>query len=196
MSRDPLDVSFAVHEAGHAVVATLTGLAVRYATLAARGGGALVVLRGRRSGFPPKESIAVSCAGMIAQDIAGTDERWDIAQDSHAGDVTDIRADARAWHAKIGDATVQAIIEQSWALAFDVVVDNYGAVLAVAERLLDSRKALTGPEIRACVNAAPTARPDQVPADGRTFWLPDHSSLRNWGPAARRPRKTPARRAA
>jgi hypothetical protein len=181
--------SYAVHEAGHAVVAILTGIAVRYATIAPRGGGGVVVLRPRRRDFPAQESIAISCAGMIAEDVAGTDERWDIAEASQGGDITNIRDDARAWHAASGAATVLGLCERSWAMAFDLVVDNYGAVLAVAEQLLTSCKALTGPEIRACINNAPTVRPTSVPADGRAFWIPSYSSLRNWGPAARRKRK-------
>lgn len=186
-------ISVAVHEAGHAVVALLTGVAVRYATIAPRDGGGMVVLRPRRSGFPAQESIAISCAGLIAQDVAGTDERWRIAEASHAGDITDIRADARAWHAASDGVTVLDLIARSWAMAFDLVVDNYGAVIAVAERLLSSRKALTGPEIRASINGASAVRPDSVPADGRSFWIPTYSGMRNWGPAANRRRKTASR---
>ncbi|MFI9553137.1 M50 family metallopeptidase [Nonomuraea endophytica] len=181
---DPGQISVAIHEAGHAVVASLTGITVRYATLASRDGGGIVVLRPRRTGFPAQESIAISCAGMIAQDVAGTDERWDIAEMSDAGDIRHIRADARAWHAASDGVTVLDLITRSWAMAFDLVLDNYGAVLAVAERLLLSSKALTGPEIRACINGAPTIRPHPVPADGHTFWIPRYSSLRSWGPAA------------
>lgn len=182
-------ISVAVHEAGHAVVATLTGIAVRYATLAARDGGGVVVPHPRRGGFPAQEMIAITCAGLIAEDVAGTAERWDIAEASHAGDITSIRADARAWHAASDGVTVLDLAARSWEMAFDLVVDNYGAVLAVAEQLLSSRKALTGSQIRACVNSATTIRPNLVPADGRTFWIPSYSGLRNWGPAARRRRK-------
>lgn len=187
---DPGQVSAAVHEAGHAVVATLTGIAVRYATLAPRTGGGAVVLRPRRAGFPAQDSVAISCAGIIAQDVAGTDERWDIAEMSGAGDIRNIRDDAQLWHAAASDgATVLDLINRSWVMAFDLIIDNYGAVLAVAERLLLSNKALTGPEIRACINGAPTVQPDDVPADGRTFWIPRYSTLRNWGPAANSKRK-------
>lgn len=190
MEAPDLDqISVAVHEAGHAVVATLTSIAVRYATLASRDGWGVVVIRPRRTGFPAQESIAVSCAGLIAQDVAGTDHRGNIVEMSDDGDITHIRTYARAWHAASDGVTVLDLITRSWAMAFDLVVNNYGAVLAVAERLLTSSRALTGPEIRTCINAASTVRPDSVAADGHTFWVPDYSSLRNWGPAASRRRK-------
>ncbi|MEV4212557.1 M50 family metallopeptidase [Micromonospora sp. NPDC049662] len=182
-------ISTAVHEAGHAVVATLTGIAVRYATLAPRDGVGVVVLRPRRGGFPALESIAISCAGLIAEDVAGTDERWGIAEASQDGDVTNIRAAARDWHAASDGVTVLDLIARSWELAFDLVLNHYGAVLAVAEHLLSSRRALTGPQIRGCISSAPTMRPESVPADAHAFWIPNYVSLRNWGPAARRRRK-------
>lgn len=189
---DPDKISVAVHEAGHAVVAVLTGCAVRYATLAPRGAAGAVVLRPRRTGFPRQETIAVSCAGLIAEDMVGVDDRWDITYASDGdgdGDIAAIRDDARAWHAASDGATVLDLAARSWAMAFDLIVHNYGAVLAVAEALLSSRRALTGRQIRVRINGAPAVRPEAVPDDGRTFWVPEYSVLRNWGPAPRRRRK-------
>jgi len=179
--------SIAIHEAGHAVVATITGITVRYATLAPRDGGGMVVLRPRRTGFPARESIAISCAGMIAQDVAG-EERWFIVEESDPGDVANIRDDARRWHAASEGVTVLDLITQAWEVAYDLIVNHYGAVLAVAERLMTSRTALTGPEIRTCIDTAPAESPSSLTPGGRTFWVPEYSSLRNWGPSPSKPR--------
>jgi len=171
-------ISVAVHEAGHAVAAIRLGVAVRYATIAPRDGGGAVVLRPLRTGFPAQAAIAISCAGLVAQDVAGVDGRWVIVDGAEA-DVTSIRQYARSWHAACDDATVLGLIAMSWAMAFDLVVANYGAVLAVADRLMSSRSALSGPEIREIVDDAPAVAPTSVPSDGRDFWVPGYSGLRN-----------------
>ena len=183
-TTDPDQASIAIHEAGHAVTAICFGFGVRYATIAPRNGGGVVVLNPRRRGFPAQATIASCCAGMISQDVSGVDERWNIVEDSQADDITNIRAYARAWHAASDGVTVLDLITRSWEVAYDLIVDHYGAVLAVAQQLLSSRRALTGHEIRSCFNGAPVVRPDPVPADGRTFWVPAYSRLRNWGPSA------------
>jgi hypothetical protein len=178
----PARVATAVHEAGHAVVATLAGLSIRYVSIAALGGGGVTVVRDRRT-FPMLEMTAVLCAGMAAEDITGVEDRWEIVDSSASGDVKNIREACREWHAGADGVTVLDLAARSWALAFDMVVENYGAVLAVAERLHAGRKALTGPEVRACIAGASTMRPEVLAEDGRTFWVPAYSALRNWGPA-------------
>jgi hypothetical protein len=191
---EPDRIDTAVHEAGHAVTAILAGFSVRYATLHPRNRdyAGMVVLHDRRR-WPRQESLAISCAGMIAQDVAGTDERRSITELSDQGDILAIREYARRWHASTDDgATVLDLIARSWELAFDLVVENYGAVIAVAERLLTSRRAVTGTQIHTCMASAPTIRPDEVPTDARQFWVPDYSALRSWKPAASRRKRTPA----
>lgn len=187
---DPYRLQTAVHEAGHAVVATLTGFSVEYATIAARRAAGAVMLRPRRR-WPHHETVAISCAGMVAEDVVDTGDRWEIVEASHSGDVTEIRDGARRWHAtRPDDSTVLGLIGEAWATAYDLVTGHYGAVLDVTARLLTSRKTLTGREIKTLIAAAPTVTPPPpLTDDGRTFWVPPYTSLRSWGPATRRRRQ-------
>jgi hypothetical protein len=165
------------HEAAHAVVATLRGIPVRYTTIRPRRAGWAGGTCVRHSKTETWESYgALLAAGPIADDIYG-ERRPDLAQGD--GDVDylrtmarQVRQETRAGRPPIGakvarTASVQTIAKLAWAEAYRDVTANYGAVLAVADRLLSSRHTLAGPEIRDIVASA-------APADApRASWAAD-----------------------
>jgi hypothetical protein len=175
------------HEAAHAVVATVRGIAVRYTTTRPRRagwGGATCV---RHSKAETWEAYgALLAAGPIADDLYG-ERRPDLAQGD--GDLDylrtmarQVRQETRAGRPPIGakvaqTASVQTIAKFAWAEAYRDLIANYGAVLAVADRLLSSRHTLAGPEIRDIVaSAAPVGAPRAGWA--ADFWPPWF--MKNW----------------
>lgn len=178
--RDSGQVSLALHEAAHAVVAIQTGISVRYATVAARSGGGRVVLRNRRSGWPWMGTLATFAAGAIVEDVADRANRYAIADDS-ADDIEAIRAIARQWCRERSDAaTVLDLVTRAWATAFNLVIEHYGAILAVAEQLLVDRSAVTGVQVRQHVATAGQVRPESIHDDAHTLWITRYSHLRKW----------------
>jgi hypothetical protein len=185
------------HEAAHAVIATLHGIPVRYTTIRPRRrdyGGVTVVRH--RADETWQAYGALLCAGPIADDIYGT-RRPDLARG--VGDLAhlrtmarQVRQETRAGRPPAGvtvtrTASVQAIARIAWAQAHRDLVANYGAVLAVAERLLACRRTLAGPELRDIVASAP---PAEMP---RAIWAADFWPpwfMPGWWTTAR---KTPPR---
>lgn len=175
----------AVHEAAHGVVGVLRDLPVRYATIRARDGGGLLQMNQRRRGSPSRDLIALLAAGAIGEDVAGVC-RWDAA-DSAYDDVRYLRDVAWDWfRAEPDGPTVLDLIANSWAMAHDLIVDNWGAIVAVAVRLVTDRRAVTAAEIRRTITAADRrVCPDPVDHDDdlrdpRTFWVKDHLQFRKW----------------
>ena len=78
-------------------------------------------------------------------------------------------------------ATVRAIAALAWREAHEDLAAHYGAVLAVAERLLGSRATVTGREIRSLLEAAPPAHRGHVEL-ARDFW-PSWFTKQWWVPA-------------
>jgi hypothetical protein len=123
---------------------------------------------------------AFLAAGPIADDLYG-ERRPDLGLGE--GDLDylrtmarQVRQETRAGRPPLGahvarTASVQAIAKLAWAEAHRDLVTHYGAVLAVAERLLNSRRTLAGPEIRDIVASAP---PADAPRAGcaADFWPP------------------------
>lgn len=177
----------AVHEAGHAVLAVRSGWPVRYVTLASRTPGSVAHVT-----FPDYEvdvdtwdEMAVSAGGPIAHDLrTGCRDRPPIVRGAtdDLADFTLLREAARFHRAAVlagappehglaRRATVQQIAAAAWTDAAHRVAADYGAVLAVAEALLQSPRALTGPQIRALIDATPTvALPPQTVQQAARFW--------------------------
>lgn len=188
------------HEAAHAVVATLRGIPVRYATIRPRSAGhaGMTVLRHPKKDGPWEGYGAVLAAGPIADDIyTGITARPHLARQHEAGDLDylrlaarQVRQETRAKRPPTGvevprTASVRAIAALAWREAHDDLVAHYGAVLAVAERLLSSRATVTGGEIRSLIDEAPAADPRRA-EQARDFW-PSWFMKNWWVP-------TPARR--
>lgn len=178
---DAAKLRTAHHEAAHAVVATVRGIPVRYTTIRPRKAGyqGLTSLRHPKTEGPWQFYGAVGAAGVIADDIHTeiTRRPW-LARP--VGDLANLRQTAREVRQETRErrpppgvevprtATVRAIAEIAWWEAHDALSTHYGAVLAVAERLL-AAGTLTGAEVRHLVA---TARPAWMPygAVSRKFW--------------------------
>jgi len=155
------------HEAAHAVVAAIRDIPIRYATIRPRRAlNGVTVLRHRKAEPPWEDYCAVLAAGPIADDIyTGMRRRPDLARP--IGDyellrtaAREVRQETRAGKPPPGievsrKATVRAIAAIAWQQAHADLTGHYGAVLAVAERLLSSRRTLTGAEVRHLVATAP-----------------------------------------
>ncbi len=182
------------HEAAHAVVATVRGISVRYTTLRPRaaGWGGLTNLRHPKTDGPWEFYGAVLAAGPIADDIhTGITCRPELARP--VGDLAYLRQAAREVRQETRErrpptgvavprtATVRAIAEIAWREAHDVLSANYGAVLAIAERL-HAAGTLTGAEVRHLVD---TAEPVTMPYGevSRKFWPPWFMAKGWWAPA-------------
>ena len=179
----------AEHEAGHAVAAHLLGFTIDYVTIRAVTGGGQVAVRDRKTGYPLDMWATVMCAGILTEDITTDTDRADILE-SGRSDATYVRDIAREMHrARPGDGTVLHLAALAWTTAYQLVTSNYGAIRAVADQLLNSRRALTGPQVRRCIAAASTALPPAPRPDSATFWLPDEADfIRTWAPAPARRR--------
>ena len=68
----------------------------------------------------------------------------------------------------------------AWADTFRRVVADYGAILAVADALLRSRRALTGSVIRGLVEGAATVEPPPHAHFAETFWPPRFMPTGAW----------------
>lgn len=170
------------HEAAHAVVATIHGIPVRYVTVRPRrtGWAGLTRLRHPKAESPWQGYCAVLAAGPIADDVyTRIRERPHLAR--AAGDydllrdaARQVRQETRARRPPVGievsrNATVRAIAELAWRQAHRDLVANYGAVLAVAERLLSSRRTLAGAEIQHLADTAVSAEMPHADLAGE-FW--------------------------
>ncbi len=185
--------TYAVHEAGHAVVAALAGFPISYVTIRAKWpAGGKIQYRNRRSApYTRPNLMRVACAGAIAEDLAAINHRADV-MDGALTDLQHLRDMARKeWHQGHQPGhTVVDVARDAWAQAFDLVMGNAGAVAAVTQALLASPRALTGAQIRDLVPNAPDLTPDAVPDDARDFWPISYSRLR-WTPG-RPPKRRPA----
>lgn len=172
------------HEAAHAVVATVRGIPVRYTTIRPRKAGylGLTSLRHPKTEGPWQFYGAVCAAGPIADDFyTGITQRPMLAQLHAAGDLGNLRQAAQEVRQETRErrpppgvevartATVRAIAEIAWREAHDALSTHYGAVLAVADRLLEVRT-LTGAEVRHLIDVAEPVEPPRCAAIAGEFW--------------------------
>ncbi len=189
----PLDdrTALAIHEAAHAVVAVRFALPIVRVTLNARTRDhqGHVVLRDSAVARPIWDLMAFSAAGPIAEDIArgGRDRRggtWRGAADLEYlhGDavlVQDAFREGRPERGLPQTASVQQIAETAWAHAYRLVIDNWGAIVAVSAALLNARRALTGAKVRAIADSAASVTPLPTAHLAETFWPPQYTG-RMW----------------
>lgn len=174
----------AIHEAGHAVIGVRFGWPLRYVTLKARAEGAHAQAKyaDREVATTTWDMMAGAAAGALAQDIASgcLDRQW-ITEGSEP-DFEEIRELARftrdAWRGGRARpsrglskrATVRQIAAAAWIDTHRMVTADWGAILAVAEALLRSRRALTGRQVRGLVHAADTVATPAHAHMAADFW--------------------------
>ena len=191
----PVDrrTALAIHEAGHAVIATRAGFPIRYVTLASRtkGSEAHVKMRDEEVEYSVWDSMAFSAAGVIAHDIgSGCRDRVFVAEGG-GYDFEVLLDDARFTRAAFRDgacserglpqrATVRQIAVAAWADTYQRVVADYGAILAVTDALLRSHQALTSAAIRRLVEGATAVELPPHAHLAETFWPPRFMSRGAW----------------
>lgn len=180
--REQLRPIIAIHEAAHVVVGERLDMPMRYVTLNPRGGASWGHVKPvqRKNGYECHHLMPTYAAGAIAQDIAtGCADRINGAR--ALGDFTEVRHCARlVWQAqRRGEdtgmdlparATVRKIAEVAWVDAWRIVVGEYGAILAVADALLTSSRALTQADCRRIIGGADTVEPPPVAHLAASFW--------------------------
>lgn len=197
----------AIHEAGHAVAATVLDMPVRYATLRPRGGIAGVVrMRPQRhETLPIDHECVLWFAGVAAQFAAF----YDPTADDYAASVTAARKAAVAgakfdleWarlrcrayaittattqcRRPVADSTITAtttneFAAHTWNTTADLISRHWRAVQAVALALV-LRQTVTGAEIRSIVADSSGNSPGDVTGRAAyvdgSWWLPDHIRL-------------------
>lgn len=179
--RGYLSTLVAVHEAGHAVVSLRCDMPFRYVTLASRNAFGTVKPRQRRRGYECHQIMPTFAAGAVAQDIAtGCRDRLTGVRAARL-DFEEVRHCARLVRdaQRRGEptgmnlpprATVRKVAEVAWVEAYRIVTADYGAVLAVADALLSSRRALTGNDVRRVVDAAGKVEPPPCAGLAEKFW--------------------------
>lgn len=185
----------AVHEAGHAVAATVTGWRFRYVTLAPRSDAAgHVVPRGVPGSKPQWEpDLIVTAAGMLAEHLlAGEDPSMVAADNGGLGNDLRLFRDGCRWaYQRARDErwtlspaidpawSVRDIAEHAWRESAALVVRYRAAVYAVANALY-VHSTLRDAQVRAFVASEPLHdRPRSV-----EFWPAQYSRL-VWRPAGR-----------
>lgn len=175
----------AIHEAGHVVVGQRHGIPMRYVTLTPRPGrsrGHVKPVQSRSAdGYHCHHIMPTYAAGAIAQDIATGCRDRIVATQAGGADFEEVRECARlVWQAqRRGEdtgmdlprrATVRKIAEVAWVDAHRIITAEYGAVVAVADALLSSRRALTQAECRRIIAGASKVAPPANAELAAQFW--------------------------
>jgi hypothetical protein len=177
------------------VVGLRCDVAFRYVTLNSRTALGKVKSRQRRRGYECRQIMVAFAAGAVAQDIAtGCRDRLTgvraaredfvevrdcarlIRQAQHRGEPTGMELSPRA--------TVRKISEVAWVEAYRIVTSEYGAVLAIADALLSSSRALTSKDCRRIIDAANKVEPPAIAHLAESFW-PSWFMRGWWVPAPR-----------
>lgn len=135
----------AAHEAGHAVVAVVLRLSLRYVTLRPRGPeGALTYTRTARNKSPDYLEREAVCdlAGISADQLLNGRVIWG----SGTGDIEHAKKNAE----HLGVEDVQEFLRVKQRKAEEIVSANRAAVEAVRRALVD-RRTLRGAEVRAII---------------------------------------------
>jgi hypothetical protein len=201
-----LDCATAIHEAGHAVIALRHRLPIKYVTLRSRtpDSAAHVRFQDYTVVLTTWVDMVLSAAGPLAEDIAtGCRDRLYVTEGALA-DFEDFRESARYTRTALRRgarpdrdrglsprSTVRQIAAAAWADTYRLVVADYGAILAVADALLDSRRALTGTEIARVIARAEPAEPPRSAHLAENFWPSWFTGPGWWGPAPRATRPDP-----
>lgn len=194
-------VETAWHEAGHALVATRLGAVVRKVNMNPRGGDASAFVLTRDEERDPLRLMAFSLAGVLAQDIhTGCAQRNRvIAGGGH--DLPVVRDDARAalaryrtgeqpgWNLR-KNPTVLRIAEHAWRLSHATIMDDYGALVALAGELVEAKRVVYGPRVQEVIDGALRApAPAHAVRTAVDFW-PPWFQPRGWWVAPRGKRET------
>lgn len=208
VSAVPEREATAYHEAGHGVVDLLTGQRFRYITLRPKGGhvGHVMPATPSRWGAWLDEAAALF-AGVIAEDVywhethtwwQGDDERDQLrgilVRESGYTDMRYARhVVCLAWKRQRANPrysltpvdpawSVQDMAVVAWQHAVRMVLRNGFAVEAIAERLLESSRALTWTQCRSIVaevaRDGPAGLDVPIPDDLLHPWFLDYSRLR------------------
>jgi hypothetical protein len=185
--RKKLRPVIAIHEAAHVVVGLHHDMPFEHVSLFRQPGKSEGHVRPIQSGNPGgyhcHHIMPTYAAGAIAQDIAtGCRDRITTAQGSRS-DFTEVRECARlVRQAQLrGEdtcmdlsprATVRKIAEVAWAGAYRIVVDQYGAIQAIADALLNAGRYLTQDDCERIIAGAGQVEPPAIAHLAEQFWPP------------------------
>jgi hypothetical protein len=181
----------AIHEAAHVVVGQRHDMSMRYVTLSPRDDKSLghVMPIQRKRPYHCHHIMPTYAAGAIAQDIAtGGQHRGGIVKGAQS-DLVEVRDCARLVRQaqRRGEdtgmelpasATVRKIAEVAWADAYRIVTAEYGAILAIADALLSTSKAITQADCRRIIAGAGTVTPPSSAHLAQPFWPAER--MRGW----------------
>lgn len=173
----------AIHEAAHVVVGQRHDMSLRYVTLSPRDGkswGHVIPVQRKRP-YHCHHIMPTYAAGAIAQDIATRcQHRGGIVKGAQS-DLVEVRDCARLVRQaqRRGEdtgmdlppnATVRKIAEVAWVDAYRIVTAEYGAILAIADALLSTSRAITQADCRRIIAAAGMVEPPPSAHLAEQFW--------------------------
>lgn len=198
----------AIHEAGHVVVGLHHGMPIRYVTLTPRPGrswGHVKPVQSRSpGGYHCHHIMPTYAAGAIAGDIATGCKDRITGTRSARSDFAEVRECARLVRQaqRRGEdtgmdlppnATVRKIAEVAWLDAYQIVTAEYGAILAIADALLSTSRAITQADCRRIIAGASTVEPPPSAHLAEPFW-PAWFKPGWWAPEKKtRPERTQSR---
>lgn len=177
----------AIHEAAHVVVGEHHAMPMHYVTLTPQPGRSWGHVKPVQSenagGYHCHHIMPTYAAGAIAQDIATECKDRIVTTRASHSDFVEVRECARLVHAaqRRGEdtgmdlpprATIRRIAEAAWVDAYRIVTSEYGAILAVADALLNADRALTQADCRHIIDGAGQVEPPSIAHLAKSFWPP------------------------
>lgn len=196
----------AIHEAAHVVVGQQHDIPMQYVTITPQPGqwGHVKAVQSQNAGgYHCHHIMPTYAAGAIAHDIATGCKDRIVTTEASGNDFTEVRECARLVHAaqRRGEdtgmdlparATVRRIAEVAWVDAYLIVTAEYGAILAVADALLNTSRALTPADCQRIIDGADRVEPPAIAHLAAQFWPPQFMPGW-WVPGKPMPRATATR---
>lgn len=190
--------AIAIHEAGHAVIMIRCGMPFRYITLASRTAGSVAHVKtpDREVKCSAWDFMAAAAAGPIAHDIiSDCHDRVFVAEgggsdfeellDGARYTLGEFRRGAKSERGLTRESPVRQIAAVAWADTYRRVAADWGGILATADALLWSHRALTRAAVRQIIDSAAPVDPPPLAHRAEEFWPPKFTGAKWWRPEGR-----------